>query len=250
MPEKIPLNRKELESHLEEQLSFLERSCNSYDEGFDAEAKRLAITIRILVHDYKTSHSLLGQLGEKGRKFLDSTFNLTPQNGVALHGGLVCPSSSGSYIAMLDELPPPAFKWVDFETWWNMPALVDSKQRELTRKTIILTAADQDGGAHVDPRLDQVYYELMKNSLGWSYGTDSGDRPIEGAHKATIRQIAHEVLKTLKPDYTKKIAIQNDKGNFILGGISISNKTPSLKVGRNEQCPCGSGKKFKKCCAF
>ncbi|MGN6642071.1 MAG: SEC-C metal-binding domain-containing protein [Verrucomicrobiota bacterium] len=23
---------------------------------------------------------------------------------------------------------------------------------------------------------------------------------------------------------------------------------PSPKVGRNEQCPCGSGKKFKRCC--
>ena len=23
-----------------------------------------------------------------------------------------------------------------------------------------------------------------------------------------------------------------------------------MKVGRNDPCPCGSGKKFKKCCAF
>lgn len=25
-------------------------------------------------------------------------------------------------------------------------------------------------------------------------------------------------------------------------------KTPSLKIGRNDSCPCNSGKKFKKCC--
>jgi uncharacterized protein YecA (UPF0149 family) len=24
---------------------------------------------------------------------------------------------------------------------------------------------------------------------------------------------------------------------------------PSLKIGRNDLCPCGSGKKFKNCCA-
>jgi len=28
--------------------------------------------------------------------------------------------------------------------------------------------------------------------------------------------------------------------------IPIQNKSP--KVGRNEPCPCGSGKKYKKCC--
>ena len=30
-------------------------------------------------------------------------------------------------------------------------------------------------------------------------------------------------------------------------GLPIQNETP--KVGRNDPCPCGSGKKFKKCCA-
>jgi len=25
-------------------------------------------------------------------------------------------------------------------------------------------------------------------------------------------------------------------------------KTKSVKVGRNDPCPCGSGKKYKKCC--
>jgi len=28
----------------------------------------------------------------------------------------------------------------------------------------------------------------------------------------------------------------------------ISRFTPTKKVGRNESCPCGSGKKYKKCC--
>lgn len=29
---------------------------------------------------------------------------------------------------------------------------------------------------------------------------------------------------------------------------NLSASAPMKKVGRNEQCPCGSGKKFKKCC--
>jgi len=29
---------------------------------------------------------------------------------------------------------------------------------------------------------------------------------------------------------------------------SISHKSIEKKIGRNEMCPCGSGKKYKKCC--
>lgn len=32
----------------------------------------------------------------------------------------------------------------------------------------------------------------------------------------------------------------------VMGGVPFRRETP--KVGRNEPCPCGSGKKFKKCC--
>lgn len=38
---------------------------------------------------------------------------------------------------------------------------------------------------------------------------------------------------------------------FGLAVISTTSKNPSLpdrKIGRNEQCPCGSGKKYKRCC--
>jgi predicted aspartyl protease len=32
------------------------------------------------------------------------------------------------------------------------------------------------------------------------------------------------------------------------GASAIQAKSPSPKVGRNDPCPCGSGKKYKKCC--
>lgn len=36
---------------------------------------------------------------------------------------------------------------------------------------------------------------------------------------------------------------------YYVDGFAISpQKTAHLKVGRNEPCPCGSGKKYKKCC--
>jgi len=253
---KIPLKQEDLEAHLEEQLRFLELSTTSFDNGFEDEAKRLAVTIRILVHDTKKSHSLLKQLNKKGVYFLDSTFCFNPTDIIG-HGGLVCVSScpTGSkYIAMLDDLPPSAIKWVDFETWWNMPVLVDNKRRQLTRHKIILTAANQDGGAHIDPNLDEIYFDFAKkNSLGWVEKTEQGARQIEGADRAAIRQIAHELLKTIKEGYSKKPA---EDAGIIVGGIRLSKVPPKAnkllvkkqkKIGRNERCPCGSGKKFKHC---
>jgi hypothetical protein len=50
-----------------EQLSFLRSSAASYDVGEQPEAKRLALGIRILLHDTRHSTSLLTHLGIKER---------------------------------------------------------------------------------------------------------------------------------------------------------------------------------------
>ncbi len=48
---------------LKEQWCFLKNSCDLYDKGFKCEAKRIALTLRILFHDNGTSsHSLFNQL--------------------------------------------------------------------------------------------------------------------------------------------------------------------------------------------
>ena len=54
----------DLNSHLKEQIQFLLKSCQSYDEGFFSEAKRLAVVIRVLLHDTKDSYSLLTLLNK------------------------------------------------------------------------------------------------------------------------------------------------------------------------------------------
>jgi uncharacterized protein YchJ len=118
-------------------------------------------------------------------------------------------------------------KWVSFSRWWNSIVFVDTERRALSRSKLVLTAANQDGGAHIDCALDEVYHALSRqNSLRWFF-TD-GERQIEpgGPEKAAIRQIAHETLKSLHPAYTR---------------FSVQ------KIGRNKTCPCGSGFKYKHC---
>ena len=62
----VKQSKVDLEDHLREQISFLRASADSYDSGFKGEAKRLAVIIRVLLHDTHKSTSLMTLLGIKG----------------------------------------------------------------------------------------------------------------------------------------------------------------------------------------
>ena len=50
----------------------------------------------------------------------------------------------------------------------------------------------------------------------------------------------------------ESIKVLHEKSNFIQEGgvwLYVDGELYNSKVERNEPCPCGSGKKFKKCCA-
>jgi hypothetical protein len=245
------VNPIELRAHLEEQLGFLERSAGAFDNGFDGEAKRLATTIRILVHDTSQSNSLLSQLSLlHSTDFIDTALPFLPGN-VASYSGLISLARLGEksqFIPHLDEGPRP-HRAISFSDWWKSIVVVDGDGRAISRMQLILTAANQDGGTHVDPSLDSVYYDLAKkNSLNWFAGDGVNWLAIQGAERASIRQIAHEVLKTLRPGYTKT----SEKPDFAIAGVflGLASDFPAVPFGsirRNAPCPCGSGRKFKHC---
>jgi hypothetical protein len=256
---KTAITSADLQAHLDEQLGYLERSAALFDQGYEDEAKRLAVPLRVLLHDTTQSHSLLGQLGRRCGAFVDTALPTEAAN-VMTHGGLVFVAMEPPrtrYVAMLDDVP--ITNQVPFDQWWDAPVFIDRDRNSLTRKQLILIAANQDGGAHVDPALDDTYAKLSKeNSLDLVAVENGKARPMDGPERAAIRQIAHETLKTLKPGYGKKPA---HAASMFVGGMSLrsgvhpptpppSGSMPTLgrKIGRNEPCPCGSGKKYKKCC--
>ena len=69
----------------------------------------------------------------------------------------------------------------------------------LTRRVIILTAANQDGGAHVDSTLTPVYEALAADGVAGTYVARIADIEhrgnVENAHFVSLRQMAYEVLR-------------------------------------------------------
>lgn len=255
------ISRAELQAHLDEQLQFIEASTASFDAGFESEAKRLAVAIRVLLHDTPQSHSLLGQLGLKSGTFLDSALPYDPNNPASYHGLISFGGTSKKidYQAHLDEAP--SSKRVPFEDWWTSPVIADQKDQIFCRRDIILTASNQDGGAHVDPKLDDAYAALSRHNSLSSFGmkVDGSAVPIPNPERATIRQIAHEILKSLKPGY-QKVQPRLAADEIRIAGLTIniepaSNGYPPTppsnayprKMGRNERCFCGSDRKYKHC---
>ena len=194
--------------HLANQVAFLRASATSYDSGFEAEAQRLAIVLRVLLYDTSRQVSLLSHLGLKDRLGFENTAdpivpgNLLPTLGLVLMRITVVPKSGhGRYVAPLADVPPQRKgRRLPFSVWWTraVTRLVDG--RTLTREDYVCTVANTEGGAHVDPALDPMYSALAhENAFGFVYQDDSGEaKPFEGdAALASVRQIAHEVDVTL-----------------------------------------------------
>jgi hypothetical protein len=249
---RIKLKNDDLEEHLKEQIELLDISCNSYDSGQYIEAKRIAVIIRILFHDTGHSKSLLGQLGRKSDSFFSSNLPIVEES-LFTHSGLTMIGMKGKdtlYFPKLDEM---AFKteWLPFSEWWDEKIIKDNKGNTITRGQLIKFSTNQDGGAHVDQALDEIYYNLKKtNSLQTTIFDGKQQLAIPNAEKAAIRQIGHEVLKTLIVDYQREQNAKVDlwvSGSTLIKGSKVPPIPKSKKIGRNEKCPCGSNIKYKFC---
>lgn len=244
-------SEEELQEHLRDTLQAVELSACAFDDGHDGEAKRLAAAIRVLVYDTRNSRSLLGQLGLKAIPFYDTSILRHPKS-IMTYNGITATdltSQGATYVAPLDELPPDnPPKRVSFAQWWNGVIFVDQGGRETTRGDLILAVANKDGGSHVDPVLDEKYANLSRrNALAWHFSGPRGDVPLKSPERAAVRQIAHEVLKSINP--AMPIVKPKVRGVLFMGaGATVEEKLPIVpKVGRNEPCPCRSGKKYKRC---
>jgi hypothetical protein len=193
-------SEKELLGHLLIQIAFLERSASWYDNGAEEEAIRLATAIRILVHDTNNSHSLLSQLDKKDILFYDSAIKYIPNafQTFCLTSIRMSTKKGAEYRAPLDGRD---MEKIDFIKWWEENIIFkDNSGNIFTRKDLVRNVADKDGGAHVDPNLQEAYANLSRfNLTGLKLYVNGKQRGFKNTPVLpSIRQIAYELLETLK----------------------------------------------------
>jgi hypothetical protein len=275
---------QDFRQQFEEQIAFLRSSSEAYDAGKEPEAKRLSVNLRILVHDTRSSVSLLTHLKIKDKlPFVDTAPPPPPPEVIPIFNGGLCQAhktfgegSKTRVVPVLDIDPERnAQPRQCFADWWETPVLNDHEGNAFTRKDFVLAVADQDGGAHVDAQLEPAYEALTRgNSMRMTTSTETTDdgwevvmggtfggglrpqveppthgEPLENSIAlASIRQIAHEMLIAIAA-----VTWSEDGGADVsapicqLPFLGADIPTACSEVGRNDLCPCGSGRKFKKC---
>lgn len=82
-----------------------------------------------------------------------------------------------------------------------------------------LESLDQDSEINLSINLEKLFYNMLGAKADWLYGLEEWDERLSAEKRKEIRK-----------------------------QFNLDHQAVSTKVGRNDPCPCGSGKKYKKCC--
>ena len=179
---------------MREQLRFLQRSCAAFDSGAEDEALRIATALRVIFHNTPKSTSLIAHLGLSDVKMLSSSRG---------HGDY------HDYLSFRIDFSSPEpvktspilgaqFRELPLSTWWATESVFVHDGEKFSRKMIVLSAANKDGGAHVDSKLSAEYEALAKDGAVGSfvYQTQGQkvEAPIQDAHLVSLRQLGYELL--------------------------------------------------------
>jgi hypothetical protein len=189
--------------HLAAHLRFIERSNHWFDAGDDAEAQRIATSVRVICHQTGSSTSLLTHLSASGISILSTACSpvgpgtlTAPSNLASLVIRVADDGATFKSTAPLDNAPMKRF--IPFTDWWETEVVCLTAGVRMTRKSLVLAVANQDGGAHVDATLTPDY-TVIKSGAGLvatfqPAGFNPVEVPLESHSVATLRQIGYEVL--------------------------------------------------------
>jgi hypothetical protein len=176
---------------LRQQLTFVQNSCDAYDRGQIEEAIRIGTSLRVILHDTRNSISLLTHLGSKDIDLLSTcpvqeikanTIFFDCFSGFSAQGVKPKLGVTSSKIGL------PALDW------WDQIVIGRNPDQYLTRKVIALTAANKDGGAHVDAKLPDEYNQLIHGI--WGKLSLEGTFPLADQHLLCLRQMGYEILNS------------------------------------------------------
>lgn len=192
---KISRSIEDLHRELQEQISLIESSVIGFFEGRREEAKRIATSLRLLLHDTNSSRSLLKLLSVKDKLWFFDVAH--PYDGRNILSEDLLLNWTSPIIEATSLTPRKKF-----DDWWENQVVITtngSNLKTFSRKQIVLFLANQDGGAHVDPEIDADYYEMTRNNkYGWVLMKDGTEEPLSNDRfKLSVITIAFEVCETL-----------------------------------------------------
>lgn len=117
-------------------------------------------------------------------------------------------------------------------------------------RAVILTSVDQHWIDHIDA-MDSLKQGIGLRAIGQVDPVQAYQMEGFSMYEEMIDSIQEETLRILFKANFKETASQRKDVAVITGESSGSQPAPQRrvkKVGRNQPCPCGSGKKYKHCC--
>ena len=123
-------------------------------------------------------------------------------------------------------------------------------------KVILLENVDRKWMDHLDAMEDlkeyiglNAYAQRDPVAMYRIQGADLFDQMVDDIKEDTVRQVLSVVPRVQKVERVQvaKPLVEGFAGG---GGSVVRKPATSKKVGRNDPCPCGSGKKYKKCCGM
>ena len=137
----------------------------------------------------------------------------------------------------------------------SVPGLAPDAMREV-EKVILLQNVDKKWMDHLET-MDELKEYVGLNSYAQRdpvamfriQGADIFDQMVDDIKEDTVRQI---LSVHPRPQATQRVQVAKATSTNYGGDKPVARKpvVNSVKVGRNDPCPCGSGKKYKKCCGL
>ncbi len=123
--------------------------------------------------------------------------------------------------------------------------------RELER-AVLLRVVDTKWMQHIDDMAELKRGIALRSYSGKDpviayrfEGFEMFDAMVESICEDTVRTLYH--IRLQKNEEVKRVQVLKPEDTGSDGSVSATRKN-TAKVGRNDPCPCGSGKKYKKCC--
>ncbi len=139
------------------------------------------------------------------------------------------------------------------EIFANAPGVPENAMREV-EKVFLLQNVDKKWMDHLENMDDlkervglNAYAQVDPVAIYRLEGADMFDQMVEDIKEETVRMI---LAVMPRPQATQRVQVAKPTSEGFGGSGGAVRRKPATakKVGRNDPCPCGSGKKYKKCC--